>query len=160
MSWLIEKLTRGCNGDGPTPSAATVCQRTKLKSLHHFNLTRQPFEVVPLLSWALHAQNTEPDFAHYRLDPIRLNAGGILRAKVEIVRNVLVVDQCTLVANVILARVRLTGLEFGAGLGIIDHACWGETERRDDSPKEQIDFTSRHNEADAGKNKLDASVCR
>ena len=33
-------------------------------------------------------------------------------------------------------------------------------ERRDDSPKEQIDFTSRHNEADAGKNKLDASVCR
>lgn len=48
---------------------------------------------------------------------LRLFSGRRLRAEIEGVGTVLIVDQIILVADLILARVRLAGLEFGGSLG-------------------------------------------
>ena len=86
---------------------------------HQFNLTGTPGLVEPGFGWAIETQEGEPALAGNRLDPVRFLAGRRLRAEVEIDRPIFVLDH--LVAGVVLAGVRLAGLEFGASLRVIDH---------------------------------------
>jgi len=79
--------------------------------LHHFNLTGQPLSFVPRFRRAVESQEAEPALAGNGLEPVRFLAGRCLWAEVEIERPVVVVDHRVFVTQVVLAGVRLAGLE-------------------------------------------------
>ena len=87
--------------------------------LRKFDLTRSPGFVEPGFGRAIKAQEAEPALLGNRLNPVRFLSLGRLGAEVEVNRPVVVRDH--LVAFVVLVRVRLIGLQHGAGLRIVDH---------------------------------------
>ncbi len=95
----------------PVRVDSIVSWHVSRRLLHQFNLTRSPEFVVPRLSRAVETQNNEPTLAGNSLGPVRLLAGRCLWAEVEIDRPVVVHDHFVLVANVVVAGERLTGLE-------------------------------------------------
>jgi len=87
------------------------------RTVEEVEFASAPGLVEPGLERAVAAEEHEPALVWHRLDPVRLVAGGYGRADVEVTRAIVVRDEW--IALVVLARVRLPGLQLRSGRWVV-----------------------------------------